>query len=109
MHKSIFTLLLGSLLLLMSCNRAIIPPMEDKIETVAIQRVVLLLKPGVAPKVIEPIYERFSLKAKNQVNSKENRWVYTFDGTKIKAAELLIILIDNSNVEEANFYDLTTT
>jgi hypothetical protein len=109
MNRLIFSLLLSSLFLLTSCNRAIIPPVEDKLETVAIQRIVLLLKPGVAPEVIEPVYERFSLLHKNRVNKEENRWVYTFDGNKITAAEILVILIDNSNVEEANFYDLTDT
>ncbi len=109
MHKSIFTLLLGSLLLLTSCNRAIIPPVENKLENVALQRVILLIKPAVAPEVIEPMYKQYDLKAKNQPDENENRWIYTFDGSKIKAAELLLLLIENPNVEEANFYDLTTT
>ena len=103
MPKPFSTILLLTLALVFcaSCNTK--PATATTKSDIVANQIIVLLQGRIPGKQLEQPFAAYELQAKGQSSRSENRWIYTFNPSKIKIEELLKKVKASELVIEADY------
>lgn len=106
--KNILFLNLAAVLLfaLVGCTQKVAPAKSDA-DDIIVNEILVKLKPGVSPQMLEADFAQYKLKMKEKVAKVENTYIFTFNTEKIRTDKMLVTVSEHPGVAEANFTEVS--